>query len=87
MSISQEKLQEYQAKIREAVADYDGAEIGIPATQQALDEGVRVARELMGVSSAKQARLNGKLNTLEMLRLQWVRMRFVPACIVEATPK
>lgn len=40
MSISQEKKQELQAKIREAVADYDGAEIGVPATQQALVDGV-----------------------------------------------
>jgi methylmalonyl-CoA mutase cobalamin-binding domain/chain len=40
MSISPEKLQELQAKMREAVSDYDGAEIGIPVTRQALDDGV-----------------------------------------------
>ena len=40
MSISQEQIQEYQTKMREAVADYDGAEIGVPVTQQALDAGV-----------------------------------------------
>lgn len=66
MSISQEKKQELQAKIREAVADYDGAEIGIPVTQQALDDGITPIEIFQEVISPVMEKIGDQFAKLEI---------------------